>query len=72
MVIRVGNERVYKFSENSAIVVEVHDGYAQVLVLPERRRFLADFGDATRAFVADEIERQLSEGCLHVSEEVLS
>ena len=39
MVIAVGNTRVYKFPQ-STIAVEIHSNHAEVLVLPERRKFI--------------------------------
>jgi len=39
MIIAVGDTRVYKFP-NSTIECEVHNGYIEVLVKPERRRFI--------------------------------
>jgi hypothetical protein len=39
MVIAVGDARVYKFPQSS-IAVEIHNDHAEVLVLPERRKFI--------------------------------
>jgi len=39
MIIAVGDKKVYKFP-NSTIACEVHNGYTEVLVMPERRRFV--------------------------------
>jgi len=39
MVIQVGDSRVYRF-DGSAIACEIYDGHAEILVLPERRRFI--------------------------------
>ena len=39
MVIAVGNTRVYKFPQSS-IAVDLYSNHAEVLVLPERRKFI--------------------------------
>jgi hypothetical protein len=39
MVIAVGDSRVYKFPQ-STITVEIHSNHAEILVLPERRKFI--------------------------------
>ena len=39
MVIAVGNARVYRFPQ-STVIVDVYDNYAEVLVLPDRRKFI--------------------------------
>jgi len=39
MVIAVGNTRVYRF-DKSTIVCDIHNGYAEILVLPDRRKFI--------------------------------
>ena len=39
MAIAVGNTRVYKFPQ-STIAVEIYSNRAEVLVLPERRKFI--------------------------------
>lgn len=84
MVIRVGNDRVYRFSANSTVICEIHDGYAEVLVLPERRRFRVSPETAVRVWseygnIKDTRERlsrylthALREGVLTVDEEVAS
>ncbi len=78
MVIRVGNERVYRFSANSTIIAEIYDKHAEVLVLPDRRRFRVS--DETAMWRDDEnyvslihyIENGLRDGVLVVDEEVFS
>jgi hypothetical protein len=39
MIIAVGDTRVYRFSQ-STIIVDVYDDRAEVLVLPDRRKFI--------------------------------
>jgi len=39
MIIAVGNSRVYKFPQ-STIAVDIYNDRAEVLVLPERRKFI--------------------------------
>ena len=39
MVIAVGNTRVYKFPQSS-IAVDLYSNHAEVLVLPEQRKFI--------------------------------
>ena len=39
MVIQVGDSRVYRF-EGSTIICDIYHDFAEVLVLPERRRFI--------------------------------
>ena len=39
MVIAVGDTRVYRFPQ-STIDVEIHTDHAEILVLPERRKFI--------------------------------
>jgi hypothetical protein len=39
MVIAVGNTRVYRF-DKSTVVCDIHNGYAEILVLPDRRKFV--------------------------------
>ena len=39
MVIAVGDTRVYRFPQ-STIVVDVHSNYAEVLALPDQRKFI--------------------------------
>jgi hypothetical protein len=39
MVIAVGDAKVYKFPQ-STIAVEIYSNHAEVLVLPERRKFI--------------------------------
>jgi len=39
MVIAVADARVYKFPQ-STIAVEIYNGYAEILVLPERRKLI--------------------------------
>jgi len=84
MVIRVGNERVYRFSENSSIIAEISDKFALVWVLPDRRRFRVSPETAVRVWseygnIKDTRERlsrylthALREGVLTVDEEVAS
>lgn len=39
MIILVGDSRVYRF-EGSTIICDIYHDFAEVLVLPERRRFI--------------------------------
>ena len=39
MVIRVGDSRVYRF-DGSTVICEIYHDFAEVLVLPERRKFV--------------------------------
>ena len=39
MIIAVGDAKVYKFP-SSTIACEIHNGYIEIIVTPERRRFI--------------------------------
>jgi hypothetical protein len=39
MVIRVGDSRVYRFPTQT-IACEIYEGFAEITVLPDRRRFI--------------------------------
>ena len=39
MIILVGDSRVYRF-EGSTIICDIYHDFAEILVLPERRRFI--------------------------------
>jgi hypothetical protein len=84
MVIVVKQDsRVYRFSESSTIICEVFDGFAEVLVLPDRRRFLLKLKPELceglqsaypeyplRQILAKLIASELSSGYLQVDEEL--
>ena len=82
MVIQVDESRVYWFP-SSTIVCEVYEGFAEILVLPDRRRFILRlqqddierlrdaFPKRTLQFlVAWDVVDQLRRGYLKVDEEV--
>jgi hypothetical protein len=39
MIIAVGDTRVYRFPQ-STIIAEIHNDHAEILVLPDRRKFI--------------------------------
>jgi len=82
MVIRVGDSRVYRFPTQT-IACEIHEGFAEILVMPDRRRFILrlhqhDIERLRDAFpkrpmrflVAWHVEDGLLRGYLKVDEEV--
>ena len=82
MIIAVGDTRVYKFPQSS-IVVDIHNDRAEVLVLPDRRKFILwgkrvklahlqeDYPERTpQNILATIISNALRDGFLQVDEEV--
>ena len=82
MVVIVGNSRVYRFPD-SAVACEVYDGHAEILVLPERRRFVLRLEESAkdrlqaaypqrtpRQILTTLIANALKDGLLQVDEEV--
>jgi len=81
MVIRVGDSRVYRF-EGSTVICEIYHVFAEVLVLPERRKFVLRFrrdqiqrlsGHPDRTledFLATHVANGLRDCFLQVDEEV--
>jgi hypothetical protein len=82
MVVIVGNSRIYRFPD-SAVACEVYDGHAEILVLPERRRFILRLKQdqierlqqaypkrALRDILSSYIADGLENGRLQVDEEV--
>jgi hypothetical protein len=82
MVILVGESRVYRFPTQT-IACEIYEGFAEILVLPDRRRFILrlqqdDIERLRDAFpqrtlqyiVAWHVADELRRGYLKVDEEV--
>jgi len=82
MVIQVGDSRVYRF-DGSTVICEIYDDTcAEILVLPERRRFLVCMRDRVERLhgayydrtpqniTATLIANALRDGFLQVDEEV--
>jgi len=82
MVIAVGNTRVYRF-DNSTIACDIRNGYAEILVLPDKRKFVMRLKPeqaerlqqaypthTIQQILTVRIANALKEGFLHVDEEV--
>jgi hypothetical protein len=80
MVIIVGNSRIYRFLDSTC---EVYDGHAEILVLPERRRFVLRLKEGAKdrlqaaypqrtpqQILTTLIANALKDGWLQVDEEV--
>ena len=83
MVIRLSDTRVYMFSPSSSIICDIVGERAEILVLPDRRRFVVSCETAKRVWSEygnaptpqDALARYLSDGLrngyLFVDEELV-